>query len=312
MSGPARTDALDQIAALAAAHGLTIEDIGARLQRDLRHDKRAAPILNRLLVYLGGTFVFAGLGLLVSLIWDDIGSAQRVIVTFGPGLTAFICGLLALKNARYERAATPLFLIAAFLQPTGLFVFMDEYLPHTGDIQLATLYVFGAMALQQGLAFLQTRRTSLLFFTLCFWQAWLAILTDRLDIDGDLASATLGAGILCLSAAIDKSPHRVIAPVWYFAGAVAALAGFFELVENGPLELAFLGVNAFFVYLSVRLASRTLLLVSIASLIGYLSWYTYKYFAHVTGWPVALIILGFILLGLGAWTVKLNRSITQS
>jgi len=43
--------------------------------------------------------------------------------------------------------------------------------------------------------------------------------------------------------------------------------------------------------LSVKVKSRTLLLVSTFALLGYLGYFTNQYFADILGWPIALIIL---------------------
>jgi hypothetical protein len=55
--------------------------------------------------------------------------------------------------------------------------------------------------------------------------------------------------------------------------------------------------------------SRTLLLVSTFALLGFLGYYTEEYFADVTGWPIALMIMGFLLIGVSAYAVKLGQKI---
>ena len=49
---------------------------------------RSHPLL--LAAYVGGAFVFSGVALLISFIWDDVGSAQRVILTFATGVAALV------------------------------------------------------------------------------------------------------------------------------------------------------------------------------------------------------------------------------
>ena len=44
--------------------------------------------------------------------------------------------------------------------------------------------------------------------------------------------------------------------------------------------------------LSIRVASRALLFVSVVGLLAYLSYFAYEYFADVVGWPIALILAG--------------------
>ena len=61
--------------------------------------ERQGNMVKALLGYTGGTFIFAGLGLLVSIIWPDISPLQRVIITLGPGMIAFVRGVMAASSA---------------------------------------------------------------------------------------------------------------------------------------------------------------------------------------------------------------------
>ena len=303
-----RESALDRIVSLAEEHSIAADEIAARMAVPAT-PARQGGIVKTLLGYTGGIFVFAGLGLLVSMMWPDIGSAQRVIIILGPGVVAFVLGIAALKDVRFAKAATPLFLVAAFSQPWGLFVFLDEFVPPTGDPELAAMMVFGALVLQQGLTFAQFGRASLLFLTLIFWLALIATTLAWLDMDGDFVSITVGLSALLLTHAAALRGYHAIAPFWYFIGALCLLGGVFALVEGGPLEMVYLGINGFLVFLSIRLASRSLLVVSVVGLISYLSYFTYEYFADVIGWPIAMIFMGLVMIGLSAYAYKLGQTI---
>ncbi len=149
-----RETALAQIVSLADKHGIAADEI-VKHMAVVKTASRQGSIVKTLLGYTGGTFVFAGIGLLVSMIWEDIGAGQRVVITLGSGIVAFIIAMLCHRDVRYEKAVIPLLLVAALMQPTGLFVFLDEFVPKTGDPVLAVLIVFATVAIQQGLAFLQ-------------------------------------------------------------------------------------------------------------------------------------------------------------
>lgn len=308
-SSGSRADALEDIRLLARTHGLTLEDIRVALEaQPLPPEQKSASILTRLFSYLGGAFIFAGLGLLISLVWDDIGGLQRVLITLGSGLVAFVLGMSASRDPRFERAATPLFLMAALLQPAGMFVFLDEYVPPTGNPLMASMAVFLIMTLQQAAAFVALQRTSLLFFSLVFFYATLFLLFEIIEIPRDLVAFVTGISMLCLASWVDRSPHRILSPVGYFFGTGLLLSGAYALLEFMPMAL-YLGVNVFMIYLSLHLRSRMVLLVSIVALLAYLSWYAHVYFAGAVGWPIALIVLGFIFLGVGALAVRLSRRI---
>ncbi|MFZ0890532.1 MAG: hypothetical protein WA005_18985 [Candidatus Binataceae bacterium] len=307
----AREEALEQIAALVRQHGIGIGEVAARLKEDESPTvmDKGGSILKTSLGYVGGTFIFSGISLLINIIWYDINSAERVIITLGPGLIAFIMGALCLKDQRFEKAATPFFLIAACLQPFGIFVCLNEYFPQSADASLPVLAISGVMLAQQAMAFIAWRRSSLAFFSILFWTVFIGTAMAKMRINGDTAAIASGVSLLCLSRAADRTPHRAIAPLWYFIGTVGLLGGFFDLVKGSSLELSYLGLNACMIYLSIVLPSRAVLLVSVLGLMGWLGWYTDQYLANVMGWPIALIVFGFVMIGLSAYAVKLGRAI---
>ena len=303
-----RETALAQIVSLAEQHGIAADEI-AKHMAVVQAPARQVGIVKTLLGYTGGTFIFAGIGLLVSMVWDDIGAGQRVVITLGTGLVTFVIAMVCHKDSRYEKAVTPLFLVAALMQPTGLFVFLDEFVPKTGDPALAVLIVFATVAIQKGLAFVQLRRASLLFLTLIFWLAFLGTTLEWLDVDVEYVAIIVGFSALFLTYWANLHGYHAITPFWYFVGGGIFLGGSFAAVEGGSLEIVYLGINGFFVFLSIRLASRALLFVSVAGLICYLSYFTYEYFADVIGWPIAMIVMGLIMIGVSAYALRLGRSI---
>ena len=157
-----KEDAIKHITFLAHQHNLSIDEISAAITRKTIKSKDPS-WLNNLLAYLGGAFIYGGLTLFISMMWDDLGSPARVIITYGSGLVAFVLGIIVLKDERYMRASAPLFLKSAILLPTGMFVFLHEY-AQGDDVQLAAMIVFGLLAFQFVGAFAKLQSTSLLFF----------------------------------------------------------------------------------------------------------------------------------------------------
>lgn len=307
----ARAAALDQITALAKQYQLSVDEIAARLVKDTpRTAKGGSAIIVRLLTYIGGLFIFSGLIAYVSLIWDELNSPARVIITFGPGLIALIMGMAVLKDERYARASTPCFLIAALLQPAGLFVYLSEYFSGD-DALMAAMVVFGPLAVQMGLLFWKTRRTSLLFFALTYGFAFFWAAMDKIGMDEDFVSFVLGLSGLLVTHAINRTPYRAFAPFTYFIFALCMAGGAFAILKDWqPLDFALIGLAAFMIYASVMAQSRSFLVASIIAMLGYLGYYTDEYFADLIGWPIALIVMGFVMVGLSAYAVKLSQKIS--
>ena len=263
--------ALDKIIALANEHNITADEIGVLLLKNTLDDKTGSWLSN-LMAYIGGAFIIGGLALFTSMIWDQIGSSSRVIITYGPGIIAFIMGILIIKDQKFQRASTPLFIISAALMPSGMFVFLNEYAD--GDnTRLAGLIVFAVVATQFLTTFYKIRRTSLLFFGYLFAITALGIAMDMSGIPDELWSIALSFSVLTFAFTIDKTIHRAIAPFYYFIGGIGFMWTWFDLLEGwAPLDILYLALSIYMMLLSVRFKSRTLLLVSTFSLLGYLGY----------------------------------------
>lgn len=299
-----KDDVLQEIALLARNNGITPQDIQRAMTAPDRQ-RQSSGIISRLFSYIGGIFIFAGIGVFVSMYWHDFNSEARVIVTLGVGFAVFLLGLACLNDRNHEHAATPLFLIAAVMQPTGILVMLNEYAVG-GDQRYGVLFMAACMLIQQGLTFWAKRRTVLAFSSVLFGTLFFATLFDIWDFRTNLIGTVMGFSLLCIAYALQQSRHLAIAPFWYFAGSVALLCAVFDMVEDTPLEVAYLGLAAFMIFLSTYVRSRTLLLVSTLAMLGYIGYFTAEHFADTVGWPISLVIIGIALFGLGSLAVRLN------
>jgi hypothetical protein len=263
------------------------------------------------MIYIGGAFIFMGLCVYVGMIWDDLDALSRVIITLGSGFVAFILGLFCLGDPRYTKASTPLFLIASALEPTGLFVFMDEYLPHSGDVVRAACVVFGFMTIQQTVAFVATKRTALLFFSLLFFYAFLSVFMNWMEIDAPEGPLVLGLTGLMVSYGVSQTDHKSITSFFYFWASIITAAASFDFLQNTSFDVLLIGVSAGLIYLSVVGSSRTVLTIGVLSLLAFLGYYTEEYFSDMVGWPIAMIVMGFIMIGVSVFAVKLGKKIRK-
>ena len=307
LSTSQKEEALQDIVSLAKHHSISLDDISNALANaNTPANKPDSSILTKLFGYIGGIFLFAGIGVFISMYWDDFGSAARVIVTLGTGLAAFIMALACLSDKRYERAATPLFLIAALLQSMGILVMLNEY-SSGGDARHGLLFMAIYMLIQQGAAFWAKQRTVLAFSAILFGCIFFANLFDIWDMNEKLIGIVMGISITCVTYALNQSRHMAIAPFWYFVGAVIFMWSLFETVEKTPFEIVYLGFAAALIFLSTLVRSRALLAVGTLSMLAYIGYFTAKHFANTLGWPIALVIIGVALIGFSAFALKLNN-----
>lgn len=306
MSGQA--DALRQIAEIAARHQLSPEQVLDALQEPPRADprQRSSSVLAKVLAYLGGIFVLAGIVLFIGMQWDHFNSAVRVLVTLGTGFAIYLFALAAMADERFAGATTPMLLVSALLQPTGIVVMLNEY-ARGGDPQHGLLFMCTVMFVQQFLTFLARPRGVLLFMSLFFGAAGFGTLCAILDVDFEITALALGIGLTSVCYAINKTGHAAVTPFWYLAGSGFFLYGAFDVIEDSALEVLYFGVAAGVMYLATVLRSRTMLFMSVIALTGFTGYYFRESLVNAFG----LVLMGMLLIGLSAFAMKLSRRFNQ-
>lgn len=304
-----REQALQKIIEIAAEHDLNSDEIIGALSKTPKPDQaqRSSGILAKIMAYLGGIFVLAGIAIFVGMQWDQFGPAVRVLVTLGVGFAVFLFAVATTTDDRLSRVSTPMFLISALLQPIGIMVMFDEY-SRGVDPEHGLLFMCVVMLVQQLITFLAKNRTVLLFTSLFFGAAGFGTLGDILRIDFEIIALALGIGLTFITYAIDRTEHRVITPFWYFAGSVFFLYGAFDVLEGSPFEVLYFGIAAGFMYLGTVVRSRTLLFSSVIAIMSFTGYFFRDSLANAFG----LIVMGFLLIGLSAFAMSLNRKYIQA
>lgn len=326
-----RDTALQDAIALIRRHGLTLDDLREALEpqdepsageepaagpepsasqkpsvRGESSQRAASVMLPRVFSYIGGIFIFIGLVTFVSMRWESLDAFGRVLITLGSGFCLFISAVFCCFEARATRAATPLFLTAAAVQPTGILVALEEY-GRGGDPVLGLLFMYALMFIQQGGALVRLQRTVLAFTTLVFGLGFCTLAMDKLEVPPRLLGMTLGLSLVCIGWGADRSRHTVLAPWAYFFGAAAFLGINYEWLDDSAWEGVFPGLAVGTVYLSTLARSRALLTVGTLALCAYLTDFMWEHFRNNLNAPLILIMLGFMLIVLGIMAVKIHR-----
>lgn len=313
---PNKQEALQAIIDIVQSHQLSTQEVIAALadQQNFQNilSEKKSGILSRIFGYIGSILIFAGICIFIGMRWEQLGSIERIIATLGTGFITFLIAVVAIDNPKYVRVATPLLLIAALLQPTGIFVLLDEF--SRGDDPLyGVLFMSLVMFIQQGFTFCQKKRTTLAFTSILFGSMFFITVLEILEVDGNLISFTMGLSLLFIAWALGHSSHQAISSFWYFFGSISLLVTAFDFLKNQPYELLFLGLAAILIYISIAAQNRTLLLIGTLAMLSYISHYTYVHFNDVLGWPIVLIICGIIFIGIGTIAIKINaKYITSS
>lgn len=305
-----KAEALAQIVALAQTNQLTLEEIQSALGRpQIESNKKNVGTLTRLFTYLGGIFIFAGLSAFIAMNWDFLNTPSRILITLGTGMTSLIIAAVAARRQESDKKVSVLIILSALLQPTGLFVTAVEFSTGSGDARLAAALIFGVLAAQYGLFFQALRRTTPLFFAIYFGFSSFVALCTLVKIDYDFVMFVCGASLVALSYGIQRTPYNSICGFGYFIGSILLLWLGFDLLRNTPIEVLYLGIACFMLYVSTIVASRSVLITATLAILSYISYFTQKNFLDSIGWPIALILLGFVFFGVGGLAIRLNRKI---
>ena len=306
-----RHQALEHIKNLAQQHNLSTQEVIAALVSDEPDSSAASGLLIKVLSYVGGIFVFAGIAIFIALQWDGMNSAARIVITLGTGVAFFTAAVAALKDDRYQALAAPLLLVSGVLQPTGLMVVFAE-LGSGGDEQVAALITAVTFAAQYGFAMLKWRQTLMAGLCLFFGSAAWGLGLDLMDFDFALIALTLGISWLCFGTANLSGRYAALAPQLLFIGCWAFLAGVFDMVEDSVLEVLFVLATCGMIYLGVWAKSRALNLASTAALLAYTAYFTGHYFADSIGWPIALIVIGLAMMAISTFAVRIDRRLRRA
>jgi len=302
-----RDAALAQVIALIRRYDLRADELREAFAPQPEAASRSSNnVLPRVFAWIGGIFVFIGLVTFVGMRWESLGPASRVLLTLGAGFCLFISALCCSFDARGTRAATPLFLAAALLQPTGILVALEEY-GRGGDPLLGLLFMYTLMLVQQGAAFLRLQYTLLAFTTLVFGLGFCVVAMEYLEVPPRLFALTLGLSLICIAWGTDRSRHSVLAPLLYFIGAINFLFAAHNWLDDGAWEGLFPGLAAATIYLSTLARSRVLLTVGTLALCAYLGDFMWERFRDNVNAPLILMLLGFVLIALGVMAVKINQ-----
>lgn len=259
---------------------------------------------------IGAIIVLTGVVVLVSQHWSDIGFIGRALVTAGISLGSYAAGLL-LRSSDTRVLSQVFFTIAAALAPLGAYVILSENGVTFGLVEQAIIAI--GLAVLLGFAWLWTRRSILgLLVTLYLSWAYYAVLLKVLEggaiyTSDILTWATMIAGAAYIlvgygykgisNETSEGRERRSVQTLLYGLGTLGVLSAGFSL--DGIWDLLYILILFGTFYLSVFLRSRAMLIFAALFLISHLIYLTSEYFVDVTGWPIALIACGFIVIGIG-------------
>ena len=264
----------------------------------------------KIFYYLGGAIVILGILFFIAQIWDDIGSAGRIGITLVLGFVFAGLGSNALVKEREKMLGPVLHTIGGVLIPSGALVTLTEL----GGVptQTQVMFVIGIIFLFYAVLALHHRHVILTLFAIANGTAFLFLLVEVLFSPSDTVfqyvTLVVGISYLLLAREFISTWNKRLVGLLHVFGAIAIFqAGFILMVDFKLWELFYAVISFGGIAYAAYAQSRGILFVSTIGLISYFAYITAEYFADSIGWPLALILLGFVLIGVGYGSIKVNK-----
>lgn len=276
----------------------------------------------QILYYIGGGIVFLGIAILVGQNWSTLGFLTKLLATLGFGIAAYFAGLLFSRDKRTELVGSAFYLISALVTPIGIWVVFDN-VGYRNSIGLQAL-ISGIMFLTYLFSLFVSKKNIIILFNILFgtwfffsFTSWLVGGAPFLNVSSsDFALyriLIIGIAYMLIGYSFSKSDERSsLSGFLYgfgilgFLGSTLAL-GNWEPNQNIFWELIYPFLVFGALFLSVTIKSRAFLTWGTIFLMGYILKITGEYFSNSLGWPLALVICGLAMIGVGYMSFSIRK-----
>lgn len=297
---------------------ITSDDVQKVIHRDDTykvHSSTAKNITNIFYV-IGALIVIIGAVILTVQYWDEIGFAGRVLVTLGISLVTYLSALF-MKESSQRVLSQVLFVISAVLAPIGVIVFFKELSIDFNSLQQTLSAFFLSLIFLSALWYTKRNILVLISITFATW-GYYALLGHMFSMTSDLtkwATMILGVSYILIAqyyqyktVAIDTTEHKEkksVENIVYGIGTIAILAP--SIFLGGIFDLLAIALIFASSYASVFVKSKAMLMCAALFLVVYIIKITSDYFVDSVGWPLSLMVIGFLIIGIGYGTLYLSR-----
>jgi uncharacterized membrane protein len=296
---------------------------------------------DEIFVYLGSLVVFLALAFLVGLNWGELQSAGRILSMLVPTVAMLALGWRLrgsesaeeARRTRLRRGAQALWLGACLLSAVFFVVTFyelglidwSERGPTDPWVVVSCLLATGVAGVALVLLPTITQSTafhlcgSAVLFTFLGWlDQTLPPLNHFLENLLILVIGLMAGGLsLTLSEWLEAKGRKDLVGVSRIFGALAILGFTFVLAmdeyavtwQKATMEAIALLASISFIAASVKRQSQAFLYIGASFLLFLIIYVNFEHFADRIGMPIALLIIGVLLIGLGLSTERLSRRI---
>lgn len=297
---------------------LAAYDTGTKGKTDYVSVRRLS--ISNILYFIGGGIVFIGISVLIWQNWKVLNIVTKILATLGSGVAAYFVGVLFSRYEKLDLVGQAFYFISALVIPIGLHVVFDNVGFDVGSRGTQSL-ISGILFCTYLLSYFIFRKDIFIIFNIIFG-TWLFfgftnLLIGTKPLFDDLKFIEYrvlltGLSYMLLGYYFSQSKRRTLSGALYgfgvfgFLGAALALGGW-SPKQSIFWELAFPGLVFGIIFLSINLKSKAFLTFGSLYLMFYILKITAEYFTKGLGWPLALVLAGLSLIGIGYVTFYLNK-----
>ncbi len=280
--------------------------------------------LSEIFYYIGGIIVLIGIVILVGQNWRKFTYPIRVFTTFGMGIIFFISAILLTETELLKKISSALFLISAILIPFGYFVVLADNITRYNINFYNTLIPFLCLLQFGAVQFAMKKDIFTLFNTI--FATWLFFGLTNIMITHNPTNFNINFHlyrVMLVGISYMLVGYYLKIKVGLFSGWLNTFGVMGIMIPGFILNVmaaSKYGPDASVIWIflyplmiiisiisSVYIKNSALLFVGTLSLIAYIIRVTAQNFADTIGWPIVLIFLGIVVMGLGYIAFYLNK-----
>lgn len=279
--------------------------------------------LQRIMYYIGGFIVLLGIVIFIAQFWDTMGQVAKAVLALGSAVSAYALGYYFYNNTQSKDFGHAFLVISAALFPLGVGTSLDTIgvsatKSEGASINAAVLFIifYISYAFLRAAIFLPFSiiAASAFYYSFAFF-----LLKNTGPPLHFYEYQTLGLGMayLMLGYYFSQTNRTFMTGLLYFFGLVMALGTTLALQGFLPkinvfwqLIYPFLLIATF--WGSIRLQNKVFLIMATVFTFGEILKITAEYFSKSVGWPVALIIAGLVIMGIGYMSFELNKKFLRT
>lgn len=299
---------------------ITKDDLNSIFMETEEHKESKKLNIANILYYIGGGIVFLGIFILVSQNWSEFNFLTKVLSTLGASTLAYFIGLFLDKDKRTETLSVAFYLIFALVYPIGLYVVFDNAGFDVSSLGMQSLILFILFSLCLFSYFL-LKKNLFVLFSIIFGTFLFFVFTNFL-VDGnpyflefkfyEYRFLLVGLSYILLGRYFIGKSLSSFSGVLHGFGIIAVLGsalalGGWDPEQNIFWELIYPFLIFGTLFLSVNFKSKSFLTFGTLFLMAYIFKITSEYFSSGLGWPLALVIAGLSMIGVGYMSISIKN-----